>query len=241
MERGALVLVFPNIWLLICKFHLCQSWRNHRNKLLKGKTPVHVLLKKRMKTLEDTLVATVTISEARNLVAAEVKVLMEMSTETDIAKKGVEHLAYLRDYWTTDALWQCWSDFGRRVAAEVLKCSFEGVLPTTNHLESFNGVLKQKHLCRWQHGGPQVCFDMLINLLITKILPSNFQQRTLQQQDDLRFKAQLHCLCGGEALLAAQQNQAPNLTLALMAYLLPDERQDAEAMQLVKHKQISTP
>ena len=29
MERGALVLVFPRIWLLICKFHLRQCWKNH--------------------------------------------------------------------------------------------------------------------------------------------------------------------------------------------------------------------
>lgn len=112
MEWGALVLVFSTIWLLICKFHLCQCWRNHRNKLLKEKTPVHILLKKRMKSLEDALVVMVTISEAQNLIAAEAKILMEMSTEADIANKGIEHLAYLHDYWTTDALWQCWSDFG---------------------------------------------------------------------------------------------------------------------------------
>ena len=64
MERGALVLVFPKIWLLICKFHLRQSWRNHRNKVLKGKTPTHVLLKKKLKSLEDALVVTVTIADA---------------------------------------------------------------------------------------------------------------------------------------------------------------------------------
>jgi len=40
MEHGALVIVFPQIWLLICKFHLRQAWRNHQNKLLKGKMPV---------------------------------------------------------------------------------------------------------------------------------------------------------------------------------------------------------
>jgi hypothetical protein len=28
-ERGALILVFPRIWLLICKFHIHQSWQNH--------------------------------------------------------------------------------------------------------------------------------------------------------------------------------------------------------------------
>jgi hypothetical protein len=32
-ERGALIIVFPIIWLLICRFHLRQSWKNHRNKL----------------------------------------------------------------------------------------------------------------------------------------------------------------------------------------------------------------
>ena len=31
MERGALILLCPKIWLLICKFHLHQSWRNHHN------------------------------------------------------------------------------------------------------------------------------------------------------------------------------------------------------------------
>jgi len=31
MEQGTLIRVFPNIWLLICKFHLHQCWRNHHN------------------------------------------------------------------------------------------------------------------------------------------------------------------------------------------------------------------
>ena len=46
MECGALILVFPRIWLLICRFHLRQSWWNHWNKVLKGKSPTHILLKK---------------------------------------------------------------------------------------------------------------------------------------------------------------------------------------------------
>ena len=67
MEWGALVVVFPKIWLLICKFHLCQSWRNHRNKVLKGKTPTHILLKKKLKSLEDALVVMVTMDEGHPL------------------------------------------------------------------------------------------------------------------------------------------------------------------------------
>lgn len=60
-----------------------------------------------------------------------------------------EHLDYLQSYWGREALWQSWSDFGRCVAAVCLGCVVEGVLPTTNHLESFNGVSKRKHLKRW--------------------------------------------------------------------------------------------
>jgi hypothetical protein len=52
-ERGALVLIFPRIWLLICKFHICQSWRNHRNKVLKGKSPTHVDVKNRLRRVEE--------------------------------------------------------------------------------------------------------------------------------------------------------------------------------------------
>ena len=83
---------------------------------------------------------------------------------------------------------------------------------------------------------------MLVILLVTKILPSIFQQRAILQQEDLHFEAQLRRLRGGEALLSTRRNQAdPDLTLRPMAYLLPDERRDIEAMQLVKHKQISAP
>ena len=35
-ERGALVAVWPNICLLLCKFHLRQCWTNKRRMLLKG-------------------------------------------------------------------------------------------------------------------------------------------------------------------------------------------------------------
>ena len=66
-----------------------------------------------------------------------------------------------------------------------------GTSLTTNHLKPFNGVTKRKHLRRWQHGGRRICLDMLILPLVTRILPSIFQHRTLQRQEDLRFEAQL--------------------------------------------------
>lgn len=56
MEWNALAAVFDNIWLLICKFHLCQSFRNHCNHVLKGTSPFAHNLKACMKHLKTQLV-----------------------------------------------------------------------------------------------------------------------------------------------------------------------------------------
>ncbi|KAJ6605106.1 hypothetical protein B0H10DRAFT_1957228 [Mycena sp. CBHHK59/15] len=78
-ERAALIIVFPDIWLLICRFHLRQSW-----------------------------------------------IIRQRRT---FGKVGL----------TMD---------------ELLQHPFlGGVIPTTNHLESFKGVLKHSYLRRWQKGG----------------------------------------------------------------------------------------
>lgn len=240
MERGALILLWPKIWLLICKFHLRQSWKNHRNKVVKGKSQEHTDMRSRLHRLEDTLVATVTISEAHKLIGVQTQDLMRMGGA--VAAKGLEHIRYLDSYWTTDALWHSWSDYGRQVAAGLLKCPFEGVLPTTNHLESFNGVLKRKHLAQWKHGGHRVRLDMFIMLLITQILPSIFEQRRLREEERLRFEAQLQKLRGGDKLLEARRAKAvsPNV-FSPMAYFLPDERRDIDAQRLIKQNHITLP
>jgi hypothetical protein len=96
--------------------------------------------------VEELLVHTITIEDARQIIKTEIKILKMMKNNgkhEDVTTKGIIHLKeYLLDYWTTDSLWQGWSDFGHCMAASILKCPFEGVLPTTNHLKSFNGLLK---------------------------------------------------------------------------------------------------
>lgn len=38
-EWGSLIVIWPSIWLLLCKFHVCQCWMNKCKVLLKfGKT-----------------------------------------------------------------------------------------------------------------------------------------------------------------------------------------------------------
>ncbi|KAJ7254555.1 hypothetical protein C8J57DRAFT_1076157, partial [Mycena rebaudengoi] len=106
-------------------------------------------LKHRLKRMQDSLVSTQTIGEARALLSTE-KDLLQRLGDSKAVRKAIEHVDYLTNYWTTDNLWQSWSDYGRRIAAALLGCHMDGVIPTTNHLESFNGVLKRKHLRRWQ-------------------------------------------------------------------------------------------
>lgn len=80
------------------------------------------------------------------------------------------------------SLWVSWSQKGCVEAASRLGITVEGVIPTTNHLEAFNGVLKHKHIRRWQKGGRRVRFDMLIFLLIMHILPGIYQQRDTERE-----------------------------------------------------------
>ena len=244
-ERAALVAVFPRIWLLICKFHLRQSWRNHRNKILKGTTPAYLDVKNRLRRVEESLVHTRTIIEAKEIIANEVAAMETMRDAGEnvaVAEKAITHLTdYLLGYWTTETLWQSWSDFGRQVAASVLNCPFEGVLPTTNHLESFNGLLKRKYLRRWQHGGRRLRLDVLLKLLVTKVLPSIFQHRAITKQDAQHWEAQIRKMPGGDALLAHHDKPISIYTIAPMAYIVPDEVRDDAATQMLLNKQISVP
>ena len=243
MERNALVAVFPEIWLLICKFHLRQSWRNHRNRVLKGNSPIYIEVKHRLARVEDMLIHTTTIEDARAIIKKEAEVLEAMAENghTSVAGKGLQHLNdYLLGYWTTDTLWKSWSDYGRRTAARVLKCPIEGVLPTTNHLESFNGLLKRKHLKRWQRGGKRLRIDVLLRLLITKVLPSIFEQRAMQRAEDLRWAAMVRQLPGGDALLLERKSLTVSV-IPTTAYLTADPEREAAAVTLLANNQISHP
>ncbi|KAJ7209835.1 hypothetical protein C8J57DRAFT_1608521, partial [Mycena rebaudengoi] len=241
-ERAALIRIFPDIWLLICRFHLRQSWRNHRNKVLKGKGQVFTDLKNRMSRLERDLTATQEISKARALLAAERKAMEKLLPDHPrSAQKSIDHIDYLNMYWTTENLWKSWSDHGRTVAAELMGCDVAGVLPTTNHLESFNGVLKRSHLRRWQKGGRRLRIDVLIHALIMHILPSIFEERRMYSEQNSRRLAHIRLLPGGEALLHGQRNQKIIAAVPKLAYFVPDSDRQKRGWEMHLHRQISAP
>jgi hypothetical protein len=109
-----------------------------------------------------------------------------------IFERGIKHLNdYLLGHWMMDALWHSWSDFGCHIATQIMNCPLKGVLPTTNHLELFNGLLKWKHLWHWQNGGRHLHVDVLLKILITKVLPSIFEQRKMEKEQDLCWQSQM--------------------------------------------------
>ncbi|EKM56355.1 uncharacterized protein PHACADRAFT_27236 [Phanerochaete carnosa HHB-10118-sp] len=249
MERGALVRVFPNIHLLICRVYLRHSWRNHRAKSVKGDTTDHSIIRARLKRLEDSLLETETHGAALQLVAEE-RQWLENSRDAkagtnsptyQAAQGGLAHLEYLETYWLRAALWESWSKHGLHTAAAILKHPVDGVIPTTNHLESFNNVLKNRFLHRHQKGGRRLRIDVLVNILVFHVLPSVFRQRRLDAQEAARREAIMRTLPGGQALIQARQFASSAAPLEPLAYYVPDEAREHAAGQLVIGQQISVP
>ena len=153
------------------------------------------------------------------------------------ARGGIKHLDYLVQYWMPLSLWQSWSEFGQITASAVLKIPIEGVIPTTNHLESFNGILKRKHLPAWLHSGRRLRFDSLIYLLVTHILPGIFSYCRAQQEyaDWLVLRFCDHS--NGRNLLAVHQNLAQERAIQQKAicWWEFDAVRDANAANILKH------
>ncbi|KAF9030850.1 hypothetical protein BDZ89DRAFT_1112078 [Hymenopellis radicata] len=209
-ERGALLQVFPWIVLLICRVHLRRSWKNHRNKTIKGKAAVYAEIRNQLHRLEDALE----------------RILLEASALVDTSyNSGLVHLDYLENYWLqSQELWESWAEFGRHRAASVLCCSPDKVVITTNHLESFNNVLKNQSYppktARW---------PSLANLI----------NGGWNGQSGSAIKRGFYHWPGGDQLWQEKQTGRPS-NQPLM-FLAVDEGRDKLARELVLHKQISAP
>lgn len=113
------------------------------------------------------------------------------------AKHGLQFLIYLTSTWMPEPLWKSWSLFGRLRVSQLLKIPIDGVIPTTNHLEAFNGILKNKYIHSTKHGNKRVRFDLLIFLLATRILPELYRQRTVKNSYNLWLSDRFRDHAGG--------------------------------------------
>ncbi|KAJ7753947.1 hypothetical protein DFH07DRAFT_960018 [Mycena maculata] len=96
---------------------------------------------------------------------------------------------------------------------------------TTNHLESFNRILKRIHLRKWQNGVRRLRVDVLLHSLVISILPSIFQERRVNNKQASRI-AVLIRLLPGAALLEQGRGSKPVPAVPKIAYLLPDNARD---------------
>lgn len=187
---------------------------------------------------------------AKDLVAEERETLLALrASELKIGEPtaaadidcAMVHIEYLDSYWLREALWQSWARWGRIEAAKRLGCEINEVVPTTNHLESFNGVLKRRHLVRWQQGKRRLRMDVLIHVLVFNILPSIFRQRRIEDLEQARSRAKLSRVPGGEAILERQATSRQSVHVNPTAYLSPDPSRDSAAQALIANKQVSVP
>ncbi|KAJ3861149.1 hypothetical protein EV359DRAFT_84614 [Lentinula novae-zelandiae] len=121
------------------------------------------------------------------------------------SKGGISHLDYLEKYWMPVPMWQSWSEWGHITASALLRIAVEDVIPTTNHLESFNAILKRKYIRSWLHSGHHLRFDVLIMLLVTRILPDIFKRWVSRKNYRLWVSQRFKEAAGGVDLQELQE------------------------------------
>lgn len=138
-------------------------------------------------------------------------------------------------------MWASWSRKGRNDAAAVLGINIEGVLPTTNHLESFNGVLKRKHLGQWQRGGRKLRFDVLIHRLVLQILPFIYgQYRVLNSFYSWKSERFQHAAGGVMIPSQSPRKRTTQQNLPPLTWYQADSRRDGFAQDFVKLNRVAS-
>ncbi|KAF6749683.1 hypothetical protein DFP72DRAFT_1048718 [Ephemerocybe angulata] len=182
-ERYALNKNFPGILLLLCMFHVLQCWRNQVNRSLVTipKGPARAEIRSRIWTLLMKLIRDIsdyaTATSLFNSELAFFRTLAQRGT-TPLQKKqskaGIHFLNYLHSYLSVEDYWRSWSPAGAKLAADRLGVPFSAVARTTNHLESFNGRLKNKFFKGYEHSGRLPRIDLWVLILVTRVLPEFF-------------------------------------------------------------------
>ena len=183
-ERNALAAVWPNARLILCMFHVWQAWRNALNRYLKvvpqGEPRQEIrnrlgrFLMRQLKEIDTYAEAVSSLSKEFQYVQSLAKKRDQLSKKT--AKGARNFLNYFHSYIKIEPFWKAWSCAGISEAAHHLGIPENQVPRTTNHLESFNGRIKNKFFAQYQHGGRLPRIDVWILVLIMKVIPTFFTE-----------------------------------------------------------------
>ena len=149
---------------------------------------------------------------ATNLIAQEAASLNQLKQlpEMGVAvTAGLTYLKYLSETWMPAPLWHSWSKKGRMEASSILNIPVEGIIPTTNHLESFNSILKTKHIHRWQRSGRRLHLDLFIYLLVAQIVPHIFKHNSSLDEYHCWLSKRFQAETGGVDLVTRHRPAAP--------------------------------
>jgi hypothetical protein len=86
-----------------------------------------------------------------------------------------------------------------------------------------------------------MCVDILIHALIMYILPSIFEERQLVSKQNSCIATLVRLLPGSTSLFEQKGHAKMVPAVPKVVYLVPDLEHDAQAWELVSHRQISTP
>ncbi|KAG9078377.1 hypothetical protein FS749_009592 [Ceratobasidium sp. UAMH 11750] len=241
-ERNALLKVFPEIFLTMCRFHFRQALRNNRRRRLGSKVEGRDMMRDRLITFEVQLIRSTDWESARSMTFLELdnlRILAQNTRYAAIAERGISHVQYIINTWLREDIWASWSDYGRVLAAAKTGLTILDIASTTNHLESFNGLLKQHHLLKASHNRRLLRFDVLVTLFVNEIVPSIFQQRRLRARENQLLHKTFAALPGGKEVL--EHRNARPTPQKPVAYLVADVQRDTEAQILFKGNYVSNP
>ncbi|KAI0048580.1 hypothetical protein FA95DRAFT_1605087 [Auriscalpium vulgare] len=246
-ERGALIIVWMAIILLLCLFHVRQCWTNKRHALIDkvaGEVTSYwrVQTQEQIHNLEKILLASMSHPEALEVLRAvrasfQATLLTGNPESARICQGAIKYLDYLRDTWMPIAIWRSWSAFGRTKAAEKLGIPITQVLTTTNHLESFNGKLKNKEVASVQHSKHRLRIDVLSNHLITVVLPRLFARLRLYS-DLAQWKGDRFPIATGGTALGPALRATSGVSTPLAWFPL-DQQRDAAADAILQSLRLT--
>lgn len=181
-----------------------------------------------------SLIGTVDHTVAIALIETEQEFLTQLGTAQEnrsVTRAALQHLEYLNSYWMPESMWQSWSEWGRRKAAERIGIPVQSVIPTTNHLESFNCVIKRKYIRSWLRSGNRLRVDFLILVLITRILPDIFSRHRTRAAEKEWIAERFRQQSGGKDLLPSPKRTRVEEILKA-AWWSIDETHQSAAIEL---------
>ncbi|KAF8119572.1 hypothetical protein EV363DRAFT_1461654 [Boletus edulis] len=193
-EQFALKANWDDVLLLLCRFHMWQAWQNGLNRSLHNvpKDEQHLLHACLGKFLMKQLKDITTYKTAVTLYNEELsyfKKLMKTPTRDNPlirtkANATLTFLMYFQDYLKSEALWLSWSPGGVLEVACRMGVQPNRIAKTTNHLEPFNGHLKNKFSGPYHHSGRLPHLDVWVVILLTCVLPDFFDRRDDRMKRD---------------------------------------------------------